>query len=241
MALFNSLYLSNILLCIYTMSSSSVSGHSGCFHFLAIINSAAMNIGCMYLFKLEFSSFLDICWRVVLLGYYQMNVSHIVKGIIKLSSVQLSHSAGSDSLWPHGLQHARLPPCPSPTPGVYSDSCPLSRWCHSTISSSVALLSPSPSALNPSQCQDLFQWVSSWLTQGGQSNAASASVLPMNIQDWFPLGWTGWFSLQSKGLSRVFSNTTVKKKKSISFSMLSFLYSPTLTSIHDYWENHSFD
>ena len=125
-----------------------------------------------------------------------------------ISSVQFSHSVMSDSLRPHGMQHARLP-CPSPTPRACSNSCPLSRWCHPTISSSVVPFSsclqyfPASGALPLSQ---LF-------TSGGQSigASASASVLPMSIQDWFPLGWTGWISLQSKRLSRVFSNTTVQK------------------------------
>ena len=137
----------------------------------------------------------------------------------------------STSLWPHRLQHARLP-CPSPSPGVYSNLCPLSQWCHPTISSSVIPFSsclqsfPSSGSLLMSQ---LF-------ASGGQSigASASASVLPMNIQDWFLLGLMGWISLQSKGLSRLFSNTTVQI---INSSVLSFLYGPTLTSIHDYWEN----
>ena len=111
----------------------------------------------------------------------------------------------SDSLQPHGLQHFR-PPCPSPTPGVYSNSCPLSRWCHPTISSSVIPFS----RLQSFPASGYFQ-MSQFFTSGGQSIGASASVLPMNIQDWFPLGWAGWVSLQSKGLSRVFSNTTVQK------------------------------
>ena len=105
------------------------------------------------------------------------------------------------------IQHAR-PPCPSPTPGVHSNSCPSSQWCHPAISSSVVPFSSCPS---PSQHQSLFQWVNSaW---GGQSTgvSASASVLPMNTQNWSPLGWTGWISLQSKGLSRVFSNSTLQK------------------------------
>ena len=141
----------------------------------------------------------------------------------------------SDSLWPHGLQRAR-PPHPSPTPRVYSNSCPLSWWCHPTISSSVV---PISSCLQSFPASRSFQ-MSQFFTSGGQSIgvSASASVLPMNIQDWFPLGLTGWISLLSKGLSRVFSNTTVK---SINSSALSFLYSPTLTSIHDHWKNHSFD
>ena len=122
-------------------------------------------------------------------------------------SVQFSRSVMSDSLRPNGLQHARLP-CPSPTHGACSNSCLLSRWCHPTISS---LSSPSPPAFNLSQHQGLFQ--SQFFTSGGQSIgvSASASVLPMNIQDWFPLGWTGFIFLQSKTLSRVFSNTIVQK------------------------------
>ena len=121
--------------------------------------------------------------------------------------LQFSRPVMSDSLWPYGLQHAR-PPCPSPTPGVYLNPCPLSQWCHPTIS---PLSSPSLPTFNLSQHQGLFKWVSS--TSGGQSIgvSASTSVLPMNIQDWFPIGGTGWNSLQSKGLSRVFSNSTVQK------------------------------
>ena len=151
-------------------------------------------------------------------------------GWVQFSS--LSRSVMSDSLWPHGLQHSRLP-CPSPTPGACSNSCPVSRWCHPTISSSVALFSSCPQffpASGPFPMSQLF-------ASGGQSIGVSASapVLPMNIQDWFPLGWTGWISLLSKGLSRVFSN------KSINSSALSFLHRPTLTSIPDHWKNHSLD
>ena len=121
---------------------------------------------------------------------------------------QFSRSGVSDSLHTHGLQHAR-PPCPSPTPGVYSNSCPLSPWCHPTISSSVV---PFSSCLQSFPASGSFQ-MSQFFASGGQSIgvSASASVLPMYIQDWFPLGWTGWISLQSKGLSRVFSNATVQK------------------------------
>ena len=125
-----------------------------------------------------------------------------------VSSVQFSHSVTSDSLWPHGLQHTR-PPCPSPTPGVYPNSCLLSSWCHPTISSSVV---PFFSCLQSFPASESFTM--SWLfASDGQSIGASASisVLPMNTQDWSPLGWTGWISLQSKGLSRVFSSTTVQK------------------------------
>ena len=123
---------------------------------------------------------------------------------------QCSCSVVSDSLRPHGLQHAR-PPCPSPTPGVYSRSCPLSWWCHPTISSSVV---PFSSHLQSFPAWRSFQ-ISQFFVSGGESIgvSASTSVLPMNIQDWFPIGWTGWISLQSKGLLRVFSNTTVQKKQ----------------------------
>ena len=124
------------------------------------------------------------------------------------SSVQFSHSVMSDSLWPQEPQHARLP-CLSPIPGVYPNSCPLSRWCHPTISSSVVPFSSCPRSFPASesfQMSQLFAW-------GGQSIgvSASTSVLPMNTQDWSPLGWTGWISLWSKDLSRVFSSTTVQK------------------------------
>ena len=122
--------------------------------------------------------------------------------------IQFSHSVTSDSLWPLGLQHTR-PPCPSPTPGVYSNWCPWSRWCHLTISSYVVLFS---SHLQSFLASGSFQ-MSQFFAWGGQSMgvSASASVFPMNIQDWFPLGGTGWIFLQSKGLSRVSSNTTVQK------------------------------
>ena len=113
----------------------------------------------------------------------------------------------SNSLQPHGLQHTR-PPCPSPTPGAYSNSYPLSQWCHPTISSSVIPFSSCPQYFPASGSFPMSQFFAS----GGQSIgvSASASVLPMNIQDSFPLGLTGWISLQSKGLSRVFSNTSSK-------------------------------
>ena len=151
-------------------------------------------------------------------------------------SVQFSHSVMSDSLQPHGLQHSR-PPCPSRTPGVYSYSSPLSWWCHPTISSSVIPLSSCP---QPFPVSGSFQ-MSQLFPSGGQSIAVSAStsVLPMNTQDWSPLGWTGWNSLgESKGLSRVFSNITVQKPQ---FFGAQLSYSPTLTSIHDYWKNHTLD
>ena len=171
----------------------------------------------------------------------------------------------SDSLQPHGPQHIR-PPCPPPTTRDYSNSCPLSRWCHPTISSSVVPFSH----LQSFPALGCFQ-MSQFFASGGQSIgvSASTSVVPMNIQDWFPLGWTGLISLLSKGLLRVFSNTTVQKhqfvfpsapapsflypasnldwqyckvkknnnNKSINSSALSFLYSPTIISIHDYGKN----
>ena len=122
--------------------------------------------------------------------------------------VQFSHSIVSDSLQPHEPQHAR-PPCPSPTPRVHSNSYPLTRWCHLTISSSVV---PFSSRLQSFPASGSFQ-MSQLFTSSGQSTgvSASTSVLPMDTQDWSPLEWTGWISLQSKGLSRVFSNTTVQK------------------------------
>ena len=125
-----------------------------------------------------------------------------------LASVQFIHSVVSNSLQPHGLQHARLP-CLSPTPRAHWNSCPLSLWCHPTISSFVV---PFSSHLQSFPASGSFQ-MSQFFASGGQSIEAStsASVLPMNTQDWSPLGWTGWISLQSKGLSRVFSNTTVQK------------------------------
>ena len=121
-------------------------------------------------------------------------------------SVQFSCSDMSDSLQPHELQHAR-PPCPSPTLGVHSNSCPLSRWCHSAISSSVVPFSSCPQSLPASKS---FQWVnSSHEVAKSIGVSALASFLPKKSQGWSPLEWTGWISLQSKGLSRVFSNTTV--------------------------------
>ena len=125
-----------------------------------------------------------------------------------ISSVQFSHSVVSDSLWPHKPQHAR-PPCPSPTPGVYPDSCPLSQWFHLTISSSVVSFSFCPQSLPASGSFPMSQLFASGDQNTGVS--ASTSVLPMNTQDWFPLGWTGWIFLKSEGISRVFSNTTVQK------------------------------
>ena len=133
-------------------------------------------------------------------------------------SVQFSHSIMSNSLWPNEPQHAG-PPCPSPTPGVYPNSCPSSWWCHPAISSSVIPFSSCPQSL-PASGSFLISQLFAW---DGQSigASASASVLPINIQDWSPLGWTGWISLQSKGFSRVFSNTTIQKHQFFSAQLSS--------------------
>ena len=137
-----------------------------------------------------------------------MSPKKTYRGPVQFSSVQFRHSVLSNSLWPYEPQHTR-PPCPSPTPRVYSNSCPLSCWCHPTISSSVV---PFSSCLQSFPVSGFFQ-MSRFFTSGGQSIgvSASASILPMNNQGWFPLGLTGLISLQSKGLSRVFSKTTLQK------------------------------
>ena len=155
--------------------------------------------------------------------------------LLSPSLVQFGHSVMYDSLRPHEPQHAS-PPHPSSTPRVYPNSCPLSRWCHPTISFSVV---PFFSCHQSFATSESFQ-MNQLFPSAGQSTGVSAStlVLPMNSQDWSPLGWTGGISLQSKGLSRVFFNTTVQRHNS---SALSLLYSLTLTFIHDYWKNHSFD
>ena len=168
---------------------------------------------------------------------FRVNNRVFVKCICK---ILCSRSVMFNSLWPRVLQYAR-PSCPSPTPGAYSNSCPSSRWCHPTISSSVI---PFSSCLQSFPASGSFT-ISQFFTSGGQSigASASASVLPMNIQDWFPFRLTGLISLQSKGLSRAFSSTTIQNDFcslfKCSFFILSFLYGPTLTSIHDYWKNHS--
>ena len=150
------------------------------------------------------------------------------------SSVQFSCSVVSDSLRPHESQHAR-PPCPSPTPGVYSNSCPSSQWCHPDISSSVVPFSSCPQSLPASgsfPMSQLFAW-------GGQSIgvSASASFLPKNTQNW-SLEWTGWSPCSPRDTQESFPTSQFKSNNSLA---LSFLHSPTLTSIHDYWKNHSLD
>ena len=147
-------------------------------------------------------------------------------------SVQFSYSVMSNSLWPYGLQHTRLL-CPLPTLGVCSNSCPSSQWCHPTILSSVVPFSSFRQSFPASGSFLMSQFLVAKVLE----LPLSASVLPMNTQDCSPLGWTGWISLQSKGLSRVFSNTTVQKHQ----FFCAQLYNPTPTSIHDCWKNHSFD
>ena len=147
-------------------------------------------------------------WCIILEGRLGGKSGFACQSLVQFSSVHFSRSVVSDSLWPHELQHAR-PPCPSPTPEACSNSCPSCQWCHPAISSSAVPFSSCPQSLPASGSfpkSQLFSW-------GGQSTgvSASASVLPMKTQDWSPLGWTGWIPLQSKGLSRVFSNTIVQK------------------------------
>ena len=137
---------------------------------------------------------------------------------LPFSSVQFSHSVVSDSLQPHESQHTR-PPCPSPTPGVHSKSCPSSQWCHPAISYSVIPFSSCPQSLPASEFFPMSQLFSSSGPSIGVS--ALASFLPKNTQGWTPLGWTGWISLQSKGLSRVFSNTTVQNHQLFSAQLSS--------------------
>ena len=152
-----------------------------------------------------------------------------------MCSVQFSLSVMPDSLGPHELQHSR-PPCPLPSPGVHPNPCPLSRWCHPNISSSVVPFSSCPQSFPASGSFPMSQLFSSGGLSIGVS--ASTSVLPMNTQDWSPLEWTGWISLQSKDSQE---SSPTPQFKSINSSVLSFLYSPTLTSIHDHWKKHSFD
>ena len=166
-------------------------------------------------------------------------ICHASKVMLKILHTRLqsvsSVAQSCPTLWPHGLQHTRLP-CPWPTPRAYSNSCPLYQWCHSTISPSVI---PFSSRFQSFPASGSFQ-ISQFFTSGGQNIgvSASASVLPMNIQDWFPFRWTGWISLQSKGLKSLFQHHS--SKASI-LQCSAFFNGPTVTSIRDYWENHSFD
>ena len=168
------------------------------------------------LLKLEYCSLQDKTWdtynaasgsTIITEKRKNRQIDKSFKINMDISSIRFSLSVVSDSLRPHGLQHAR-PPCPSPTPGVHSNSRPLSQWCHPAISSSVVPFC----CIQSFPSSGSFQ-MSQFFASGDQSIgvSASASVFPMNIEDWFPLRWTGWISLQSKGLSRVFPNTTVQK------------------------------
>ena len=167
--------------------------------------------------------------------FWTLSIHRFPKAKKIFSSVQFSRSVVSDSLQPNELQHS-MPPCPSPTPRVHPNPCPSSWWCHLTISSSVVPFSSCPQSFPASGSFPMSQLFPS----GGQRIvvSASASVLPMNTQDWSPLWWTGWISLQSKGLSR---SSWTSQFKSINSSALSFHYSPILTSIPDHWKNHSLD
>ena len=168
-------------------------------------------------------------------NYFTVECASVFTQVWKNRSDQISRSVMSDSLPLHESKYAR-PPCPSPTPGVHPDSGPSSQWCHLAISSSVVPFSSCPQSLPASESfptSQLFTW-------GGQSTAVSAlaSFLPKKSQGWSPSEWTGWISLQSKGLSE---SSPTPQFKSINSSALSLLHSPTLTSIHDHRKNHSLD
>ena len=190
-------------------------------------------------------------WRLLLQLSFAFHLHGIYFSILSLSvymclevwsgflvdsiSVQFSHSVVSNSLRPHESQHAR-PPCPSPTPGVHSNSCPSSWWCDPAISSSVVPFSSCPQSLPASRSfptSQLFAW-------GGQRTGVSAlaSFPPKKSQGWSPSEWTGWISLQSKDSQE---SSPRPQFKSINSLALSLLYSLTLTSIHDHWKNHSLD
>ena len=180
-------------------------------------------------FKMS-NSVLSLILPMSLLSYFYIVLITIYH---TLYPVQFRCSVMSAFLWPHGLQHARLP-CPSTTPGVYSNSCPLIRWCHPTISSSVI---PFSLCLQSFPASGSFL-MSQFFASGGQNTgvSASASVLPMNIQDWFPVRWLTLLAVQRTLKSLL----QMPQFKIINSSVLSFLYSPTLTSIHAYQKHHSF-
>ena len=173
---------------------------------------------------------IDLCTDILCLWIFMW----VCMSAVQFSSLQFSLSVVSDYLWPHGLHHTR-PPCPSPTPGAYSNSCSLNRWCHPAILSSIVPLSSHLQSFPESRSFQMNQFFPS----GGQriGVSASASVLLMNIQHWFPLGLT--VSPCSPRDSQ--KSSPIPLFKSINSSALSLLYGPTLTSIRDYWRNHSFD
>ena len=179
---------------------------------------------------------IKILFQFMVYGFLKIGFLHVRQWrkdpLQTFSSVKFSRSVVSDSWWLHG--HARLP-CLSPTPRVCSNSSPLSWWCHPTISSSGVPFS----CLQSFPVSGSFQ-MSQLFASGGQSTrvSASASGLPMNTQDWLPLGWTGWTPDSPRDSQE---SSPTPQLKSINSSALSFLYSPALTSIHDYWKNHSLD
>ena len=193
----------------------------------------------LHLLILTFSFILNFCFLgrksggTTILVWIWCKDSMLYVIYLIFSSLQFSHSLVSDSLRLHVPKHAR-PPCPLLTPRLIQTHV---HWVGDAIQPSHPLSSPSPPALNLSQHQGLFQWVSSSHQVASVRASASALVLPMNTQVWFPLGWTGWISLQYRGFSRAFSNTTVQKHPFFYVK----LYSPALTSIHDHWKNHSLD
>ena len=174
-------------------------------------------------------SWLLSCSHLVIPSWEKVDFHEIMR--LEFSSVQFSCSVVSDYLQPHESQHTR-PPCPSPTPGVYPDSRPLIWWCHPAISSSVIPFSSCPQSLPASESFPVSQLFAS----GGQSIGVStlASFLPKNTQGWSPLEWTGWISLQSKGLSRVFSNTTVQKHQFFGVQPSSLSNSRIHTWLHSF-------
>ena len=190
-----------LCLCVWTFMLFC----SGKFRLYSTVSSAIVTI--LYIRSSNFILQLKVCILYTNLSLFHPTPLPLSPWKVFPQPVQFSHSGVSDSLRPHESQHAR-PLCPSPTPGVYSNSCPSSRWCHPAISSSVVPFSSCPQSLPASGSFPMSQVFAG----GSQSTgiSASISVLPMNTQDWSPLGWTAWISLQSKGLSRVFSNTTVQ-------------------------------
>ena len=164
-----------------------------------------------------------------------VNTQYIFFKCMKIFIIQFSHSVVSDSLRPHELHHGR-PPCPLPNPGVHSNSCPSSRWCNPVISSSVIPFSSCPQSLPTSESFPM----SPLFTRGGQSTGVLALVafLTKNTQDWSPLEWTGWISLQFRDFKE---SSPTPQFKSINSSALSFLHSSTLTTIYEHWKNHSLD
>ena len=214
-----SFILSFILTIFWKISETFYCLFIGPFHFLIILMSVLSLVCSVHLhntaiFTNNTENFILVC---VGMKYLQL--------CLYRSSVQFSYSVVSDSLRPHELQHTR-PPCPSPTPGVHSNSRSLSRWCHPAISSSVAPFSSCPQSLPPSECFPMSQLFASGSESTGVS--ALASFLPKNTQGWSPSEWTGWISLQSKGISRVFSNTTVQKHQFFSAQ----LSSQSISHIH---------